>query len=479
MKVLFASSEAFPYVKTGGLADVSGELPIALQQVGAEVTLALPAYQSVLERVEAPVVGHCATLQGYALLRQAQIRPDGPRLWLIDHPLFSQRAGNPYLDAHGNDWADNGIRFGLFNQVLTELALGRAGTHEPFDLVHCHDWQTGLVPALLSQHTEAPRTVFTIHNLAYQGMFSRALFDLLGLTESLWSPSSLEFYGSLSFIKGGIAFAHKITTVSPTYAREIQTAAFAYGLEGLLQYRAADLSGILNGIDTRTWNPRTDPHIPSHYDALTLAGKVANKAALQQRMSLPSDPHAFVLGHVGRMVEQKGIDLMLAALPALQRLHIQIVIVGSGAPYFEEAWRRAAAHSPHQIAVHIGYDEALAHLVEAGADAFLMPSRFEPCGLNQMYSQAYGTPPIVNPTGGLADSVVHADPETLRNADATGVFMPSADAVGLIAAVDDAYTLYRQPENWRALMINGMCRDFSWTHSARDYLALYHSLLDT
>lgn len=473
MKVLFATSEAFPFIKTGGLADVSGQLPLALQGAGVEVTLVLPAYQALSLQRETRVVDHVLTHEGYALVRETEIATGGPRLWLIDHPLFSRRPGNPYVDATGHDWADNGWRFGLFNQVVTELAAGHGNPSARFDLVHCNDWQAGLIPALLSQREQGPPTIFTIHNLAYQGHFPRYLFDQLGLPEALWSPSGVEFYGLLSFIKAGIAFARKVTTVSPTYAREIQTPAYAYGLEGLLQHRSADLVGILNGIDTHTWNPKSDPLIAQRYDAESLEDKAANKRALQERLGLAPDPDAFLLGHVGRMVEQKGIDLILAALPALADLPVQVAIVGAGEGRFEHAWRAAAEHWPGRVAVFVGYDEGMAHLVEAGADAFLMPSRFEPCGLNQMYSQAYGTPPIVSRTGGLADSVVETRPETLADGSASGFFLPHLDAAGLLDAIERALALYRQPEDWRRLMRNAMSKDFSWGRSATAYLELY------
>ncbi len=475
MRVLFAASEAFPWIKTGGLGDVAGYLPRALQQAGAEVTLALPGYARLLAQLELHTVTHVPCLQGYALLKEAR-GPDGVRLWVVDHPLFAERDGNPYVGPDGHPWPDNDLRFGLFSQVLARVVAGGLAPGARFDRVHCHDWQTGLLPVYLREADHRLPTVFTIHNLSYQGLFPRDTLHRLQLPDHYWSPQGLEFHGQFSFIKGGLVYADRLTTVSPTYAREIQTEAFGYGLAGLLRHRAADLVGILNGIDTSVWNPATDPHLPCHYDARHLQEKAACKEALQQRFDWIPRPDTFLLGTVGRMVHQKGTDLLLDALPELMELPLRIVLVGSGDPALEDRALAAEGEWPGRFACYIGYDEGLAHLLEAGADAFLMPSRFEPCGLNQMYSQVYGTPPIVSHTGGLADTVVGANEATLRDGSATGFFLPSLDSAGLVTAVQSALTLYRQREPWRVLQRNGMARDFSWARSARAYLKLYRAL---
>jgi len=476
VRVLFAASEAFPWMKTGGLGDVAGYLPRALQRAGARVTLALPGYADLLARltVDLHTVTHVPCLQGYALLKEAT-GPDGVRLWIVDHPLFGERGGNPYVGPDGHPWPDNDLRFGLFNQVLARVVADALAPDAHFDLAHCHDWQTGLLPVYLDVEGHHLPSVFTIHNLSYQGLFPRETLTRLQLPAHYWSPEGLEFHGHFSFIKGGLVYADKLTTVSPTYAREIQTEAFGYGLAGLLRHRSADLVGILNGIDTEQWNPATDPHLPCHYDADHLDAKADCKAALQRRYGWNPE-EGFLLGTVGRMVHQKGTDLLLDALPELMELPVRLVLVGSGEAALEDRALAAESEWPGRVGCYIGYDEDLAHLLEAGADAFLMPSRFEPCGLNQMYSQVYGTPPIVSHTGGLADTVVGANDATLRDGTATGFFLPSLDAAGLVTAVQAALALYQQPDAWRRLQRNGMARDFSWDRSAQEYMALYRAL---
>jgi starch synthase len=339
--------------------------------------------------------------------------------------------------------------------------------------VHCHDWQAGLAPALLSQEVQRPATVFTIHNLAYQGLFSYGSFMALNLPRHLWSLDALEYHGNLSFIKGGLAFADLLTTVSPTYAQEIQTAAFGHGLDGLLRHRADRLTGILNGIDTRLWNPARDTHLASHYSTRRLPAKRPNKRALQKEFGLPLDGNVALVGMIGRLVHQKGIDQVLAALPALLREKIQLVVLGTGEAEFERSLRASAARHKGNMSVLIGYNEPLAHRIEAGVDIFLMPSRFEPCGLNQLYSLRYGTIPVVRRVGGLADTVVDATPEAMRDGSATGIVFEGDGTEELVTALRRALALYARPRAWRQLMTNGMRQDFSWTHSAGQYLTLY------
>jgi starch synthase len=345
--------------------------------------------------------------------------------------------------------------------------------------VHCNDWQTGLVPPLLSEHSARPATLFTIHNLAYQGLFPADTFTNLGLPDALWSMDALEFHGMLSFLKGGIASADWVTTVSPTYAEEICTTQFGCGLEGLLQHRAPQLTGILNGMDCNVWDPRSDPFIERTYDAHSLQFKVLNKSALQREQGLPIDSRSLLLGHIGRLVTQKGCDLILAVLDELFQHAVQLVILGSGDEKLERQLLDAAARYPQQLAVKIGYDEALAHRIEAGADCFLMPSRYEPCGLNQMYSLRYGTVPIVRRTGGLADTVIDLNDRHAREYTATGFSFEEDSATAVLESCLRALTLYENSKvEWWKLVITGMREEFCWPTSAARYLALYRHLCE-
>ena len=343
--------------------------------------------------------------------------------------------------------------------------------------MHCNDWQSGLVPALLSLEADRPATVFTIHNLSYQGLFPPQTFQDLGLPAALWTHHGLEFHGQLSFIKGGLGFADRLTTVSPGYAREIQTPEFGCGLEGLLHYRHADLRGILNGIDGKEWNPAKDSHLVKRYDSNRLSHKQANKASLLEEFGLPQKDGYLVLGSVGRLVAQKGIDLILDLIKDIRRLAVQLVILGSGAKPLEAALLRAAKKHPDQIAIRIGYNEGLAHRVEAGSDAFLMPSRFEPCGLNQLYSLRYGTLPIVHAVGGLADTVTDTNAQTLREKTATGFCFREPTKEALLECVKRALDLYSRPEEWTAVVKTAMAQQFDWRASAGQYIQLYDELL--
>ncbi|PKM43433.1 MAG: glycogen synthase GlgA [Gammaproteobacteria bacterium HGW-Gammaproteobacteria-1] len=476
-RILFACSEAHPLIKTGGLADVSGSLPPVLQALGDDVRLVLPAYRQVLQRLPQLPVAAELNLPGSAApvrILEATLPQTDVTVWLVDAPAYFDRDGGPYLGPDGHDWPDNAARYTLFARAVVELAQDRAGLAWRPDVVHCNDWQTGLVPALLAQEPQRPGTVFTIHNMAYQGLFTRAVFDTLNLPEGLWHMEAMEFYSQFNFLKGGLVFSDWITTVSPTYAQEIRMPAFGYGLEGVLNHRAARLRGILNGVDYAIWDPAHDPLIPHHFGPTRPAGKKKNKAVLQQQFGLVAEAATPLVGLVGRMVEQKGIDLVLDALPALLEQHpLQLAVVGTGTAAFEQAFRDLAAHYPQRVGLFIGYDEGHAHLVEAGADIFLMPSRFEPCGLNQIYSLRYGTVPVVRRTGGLADTVVHADAATLADGSATGFSFEAADSAALGETLQQALELYGQPPRWRRLMVSGMRQDFSWEQSARHYQELY------
>jgi starch synthase len=496
MNILFASSEIYPLIKTGGLGDVAAGLSAALHALGQDVTLIMPAYSGALAVVGAvqqvaslPIAG-CGH-QRTARLLQAQmpvgLAPIGCSLLLVAIDDLFDRSGNPYQNAEGTDWADNGERYGLFAQVVADVAMDRCNLHWRADIVHSNDWQTGLVPALLSleRRSHRPKTIFTIHNLSYGGHFPRTLFDGLNLPQEWWHFSRLEFYDSMSMLKAGIVFADYVTTVSPSYAAEICTPEFGFGLHDALQLRKAQgrLRGILNGIDSQVWNPQTDPFLPFNYSVAR--GRVAQKKRIKQvllnRLGAKDDPALLVaplIGFVGRMVEQKGVDLMVAVIPHLvQNTSACFVIVGSGIAQFEHQFSALAATFPQRVFVSIGYAEDLAHVVEGGADMFLMPSRFEPCGLNQLYSLRYGTPPIVHATGGLRDTVVDANKETLANATATGFVCQHLDVASLTQTIERALAVYQRPRAWQQLQKTGMEQDFAWQRSAQTYLELYHAAI--
>lgn len=482
MNILFAASEAYPLVKTGGLGDVAYSLPKALHARGADVRLVLPGYRSLLRQLDAmriagwlEVRGSERTL-GVRVLETRHAAFPFP-LWVVDCPPSFDRPGNPYVAENGRDWPDNAERFTVFARAVALLAQDAAGLGWRADVVHSHDWQTGLVPAFLADLAAPPRTVFTIHNLAYGGYFPHADFLRLQLPAHWWNPEGAEFHGDLSMLKSGIVYADAITTVSPTYAEEICTPEFGYGLDGLLRSRRHKLTGILNGIDTDAWNPATDPHLPAHYSKARIQpGKRRNKRALLERFQPVDDTllDAPLLGLVGRLVEQKGIDWVLAAMPVLlAETDVRFVVLGSGQALYEHKLQRLAQQHPDRIMVEIGYDEQLAHRIEAGADLFLMPSRFEPCGLNQMYSLRYGTPPVVFRTGGLADTVVDADALHCADGTATGFVFDQPGVSGFLDAIRRALDLYRQPKAWRRLQQTGMRQNFDWSESAGHYLSLY------
>lgn len=475
-RILFVTSEAHPLAKTGGLGDVCGSLPKALRNLGRDVRLLMPAYRDAKRIIGTPraAVPLPIPFTGVvATLLEGTLPDSDVPVWLIDYPPAFDRDGHPYLAPDGEPWPDNAPRFALLCASAVAAARGETGLDWQPDVVHCHDWQTGLVPALLALLERHPATIFTVHNLAYQGLFPADTFNQLGLPPRLWSIDALEFYGQLSFIKGGLAFADFITTVSPTYAREIQTPAFGCGLDGLLRHRADRLTGILNGIDTAEWDPATDVYLTQTYTEETFERKKTNKLVLQERVGLAREPERPLIGTIGRLVEQKGFDLILDAWPRLAEGRAQLVVLGSGEHTFETAWREMQRRYPHQVAVHIGYNEGLAHQIEGSADMFLMPSRFEPCGLNQMYSLRYGTVPVVHRVGGLADTVIDAADAAMTDGTATGVVFDEATPEALTQAVIRALDIYKQQAQWRALVRTGMRQDFSWRSSAHAYAALY------
>ncbi|MTI63141.1 glycogen synthase GlgA [Methylophaga sp.] len=484
-KILFASSEVHPLMKTGGLADVSASLPIALREHGQDVRIIMPAYRQCLKQLEQMEKVASVKLDGYHLpvdILQTMLPDSDVILWLLHSPFHFDREGGPYSDPDGGDWHDNAARFALLSRAAAAIAMNEAGLNWQPDILHCNDWQTGLAPALLAGRENRPETVFTIHNLAYQGLFPAEVFQALDLPDTLWQMEGLEFHGLMSFMKGGLIFADQITTVSPTYADEICTYEFGYGLEGLLAYRRQQgrLSGILNGIDYHIWNPETDPFISKHYSLSKIRNKAVNKAALQQQSFLPDNKDSLLIGIISRLVSQKGIDLAIEAMArVLEAGHdVQLVCLGSGESRFERDLRVLRAKYPDRVAVTIGYDEALSHQIEAGADVFMMPSRFEPCGLNQMYSLRYGTLPIVRNTGGLADTVVDASEENRKAGIANGFCFDEATVKALEQALLRAVALFARPRIWRSMMLVAMQHDFSWENSANAYIDLYHHIVN-
>ena len=489
MNILFAASEAFPFIKTGGLGDVVHSLPIALSELGDDVRLVLPAYRDVLASVDSLKELGFWDLPGAGVthrVRVLQAHHDGlaDYLYLIDAPSLFDRAGNPYVHSDGFNWPDNAERFTVFSRAVAQMAKGIPGTDWHPDVVHCHDWQTGLVPAFLSMAHPRPKTVFTIHNLAYDGHFSYEDFTRLRLPPEWWSSDYVEFYGGLSMLKAGMVFADQVTTVSPTYAREICTPEYGYRFEGVLQHLGNKLSGILNGIDLDIWNPQTDSHITENYgvDEIVEAGdnsktwvsaKLANKNALLKKAKLP-ESKAPLLGFVGRLVEQKGVDLITAMLAELfATTDAVMIILGSGDRLYEAELLKLATKYPSRLHVHIGYSEDLAHQVEAGCDLFLMPSRFEPCGLNQMYSLRYGTPPVVNFTGGLADTVTDATAMALKDKIANGFVFHNVDSDALLSTVKRALKIYKKPDQWQQICETAMQQELGWESSAKKYQELY------
>lgn len=481
MKILFASSEIHPLIKTGGLADVSAGLPQALCAEGVDVRLVMPAYPEALIKVGSVELVAQFSLPGcpqQVRIFQSVLPGTQVPLFLVDANYFFNRPGGPYGGPDGRDWPDNAQRFTVFCRSIVELAMKRVGLDWYPDLVHCNDWQTGLVPALLQQEQASPATLFTIHNLAYQGLFPWEDFIALGLPMELWSEEGMEFYNKFSFIKGGLVYADAISTVSPTYAKEIQTPQFGCGLEGMLQFRQSDLHGIINGADNSVWNPQTDPHIAAHYSASDLGGKQKCKVALQRRLDLPQKSGVPIIAHIGRVVEQKGIDLIIESLPTILKQELQVVILGSGDKRLENDLLQLAKKNPEKMSVTIGYDERLSHQIEAGADIFLMPSRFEPCGLNQIYSMRYGTLPIVSNTGGLADTVVDSTDAHVESGRATGFVLPKVSSKSLLGSIDRALDIYfKNPQGWLGIVKSAMGKDFEWKKSALKYRDLYAQLI--
>jgi starch synthase len=454
-----------PLVKTGGLGDVSAALPAALASLGHDVRVLLPGYPPVLDASSGAREIARITVLGRAVRLLESKLPSGVPLIIADAPTLFARTGGPYQDATGDDWNDNALRFGVLSKVAAILGTEASPLEWRPDVVHCNDWPTALAPLYLRfARGRHAASLLTIHNLAFQGIFSFDQVKPLELAPESVGLQGAEYYGKVSFLKGGIVYSNAVNTVSPTYAREIQTHELGFGMDGVLRQRSKDLFGVLNGIDTAMWNPRTDPLIPAHYGPDTLDAKLTNKRALKQRLGLEG-PHELPLAAiVSRLTHQKGIDIIAEAVPQLAKIPMQIAVVGAGDRELVEKLRAAQQGFPEHVGVYIGFDEQAAHLVEAGADMFLMPSRFEPCGMNQMYSQRYGTPPIANATGGLVDTILD---------DETGYLMRELSAEGLVEAVQRGLGDYRDQSRWRRVQHAGMARDFGWASAARAYGEIY------
>jgi starch synthase len=463
------SSEVAPFAKTGGLADVVGSLPGALKALGHDVAVLMPRYASVDTPAARRVYDGLPMHFGPRRVDAALFRVDAEApVYLVDCPEFYDRPG--LYGEGGVDYPDNDLRFA----VLARAALALARRVFRTEIFHCHDWQAGLIPAYLkTAFANDPtflgaKTLFTIHNLGYQGLFSPATLSKVALDRSVFRSDGLEFFGSISYLKSGIAFSDALNTVSPTYAAEIQMPEYGFGLDGILRARSGALSGILNGADYGEWNPATDPHIPARYSPDDLGGKAVCKRKLIEEFGLPASAVASpLLGVVSRFTRQKGSDLIAAAMREILAEDAYFVALGSGEPEYEERFARIAAEFPGRAAVKIGFDNGLAHRIEAGSDIFLMPSRYEPCGLNQMYSLKYGTIPVVRATGGLDDTID----------ESTGFKFRDYSAPALLQTVRDAIGTFSNPIKWRSMMLNGMARDFSWNMSAAAYSTLYRDLL--
>lgn len=476
MNVLSVTSEVFPLVKTGGLADVAGALPRALAEEGIEVRTLIPGYPAVMAALDGAEIlfefpdlmgGPARLLGGHAA---------GLELFVLDAPHLYDRPGNPYLNSEGKDWADNAERFAALSMAAYQIGAGVTPAWRP-DLIHGHDWQAGLIAAYRRYSgATTPPVVLTIHNLAFQGIFPKSLLSKLELPDHAFSIDGVEYYGDISFLKAGIAMSDRVTTVSPSYAAEIASDAGGMGLGGLLRHRGDSLIGILNGLDTDVWDPERDPLIAGRFSADDLAGRAINKAAIQARFDLDIRPNAPLFGVVSRLTDQKGLDLILSALPLLMRMDAQLVLVGSGEARLEAGFAAAAKAAPGRIGALIGYDEVLGHQIQAGADALLVPSRFEPCGLTQLSALRYGAVPVVARTGGLADTVIDANPMSIAAGVATGVQFAPVDQISFNEALRRTVRLYRDQAEWRVMQQNGMRGDLSWTASASKYAALYRAI---
>jgi len=479
MRILHVAAEIYPLVKTGGLADVVAALPAALVKRGLDVRILLPGLPGILNGMTGlePVI-QIGPVFGAAVvtLLCGRLPDSGLAAYVIDAPFLYRREGNTYVGPDGRDWSDNHRRFGLLGWVAAHLASGELDADWRPDVIHAHDWHAGLAPLYVAQNPGLKTaTVFTVHNLAFQGRFPNDCLAELALPVGQLAPPGIEFHSGISFMKAALVHSNRITTVSPTYAREIRTAEFGYGLEGVLRDRGTDLSGILNGVDYSVWNP-ADPDIACAFRADDLAGKHACKLALQVELGLSKAATGPLFVVVSRLFVQKGMDLLLAALPELLGEGAQLAVLGTGDDDLETGFRQAAAANPEHVAVYVGYDEAMAHRFIAGGDVLLVPSRFEPCGLTQLYALRYGTLPLVRRVGGLADTVIDATAENLAADRATGFVFADAVSQAIGKRIRDACALYRDQRTWQQVQRRAMGQDFSWDDSAAHYESLYRSL---
>lgn len=467
-RVLFATPEIFPFVKTGGLGDVAASLPPALAAAGIDIRIIVPGYAEITGALQDAKILHTFDdLYGGRDARLLRGTLAGFQAYVLESPQFFSGRRGPYVDAGGKDWPDNHLRFAAFCRVAAELDL-----HDPLwtaEIIHGNDWPCGLIPAFCAARGRSPaRNVFTIHNLAYQGLFSAEIFPQLKLPPSYFTHTGMEFWGHVSYLKAALIHADHVTTVSPTYAQEIQTAEFGCGLDGLLRERKDSLTGILNGVDRDAWNPAADPHVKFPYASDLLEAKRKNKHELLKEFGL-AQGKGMLFGVVSRLTEQKGLDLLLAALPAfLEHEDVKVVVLGAGDKPLEEAISSLAKTYPSRVGVRLGYDEGLAHRIQAGADSIIVPSRFEPCGLVQMYALRYGSPPVVRETGGLADTVIEGE---------TGFLFARSEAGNLLRALRRAHKAYHSPDQWAQMQRDGMEQVFSWDGAAKEYAKIYDRLI--
>ena len=474
MQVLSVASEVYPLIKTGGLADVAGALPAALAKQDVTMRTLMPGYPAVMAALEKPDTFHSFSklMGGTATLLSGKAK--GLDVFVLDAPHLFDRKGNPYLGPDGKDWPDNAQRFAALSQVAAQLARGDLGNYKA-DVLHLHDWQAALA-AVYIKYSGGPKSVMTVHNIAFKGEFPAAYFNILDLPPQAFAIDGVEFYGNLSFLKGGLACANAITTVSPTYASEICTADYGMGLEGLLQSRRASLSGIVNGIDVDVWNPATDKTLAANYSAADISNRVLNKRAIEKRFNLETGD-GIIHGVVSRLTWQKGLDIFASLLDWLVGTGARLALIGTGEAAIEAAVMAAAAKHPGRIGVVTAYDEALSHLVQGGCDTMLVPSRFEPCGLTQLYGLRYGCVPVVARTGGLADTVIDANDAALGAGVATGLQFSPVDRYSLQNALTRAANLYNNKAAWKNMQACGMNSDVSWDRSAAAYAELYEGLI--
>lgn len=485
---MFVTSEAFPLIKTGGLADVSGSLPAALKKLKYDIRILMPGYPDVLSKIihsrflcvisNLPNIGTVNIIIG-------EMPDTGVTVMAIQSETLYERSLGPYEDENGKDWEDNAIRFGTLSLVAAILSSKTSPLKNWLpDIIHCNDWQSGLAPAYMHfmrrdrPEIQNAKSILSIHNIAFQGCYSAEWLHRLDLPAESFQLEGLEYYGQLSFLKAGIFYADGLSTVSPTYGKEIQTDEYGFGLQGLLLKRGAEIHGILNGIDTNEWNPATDDYLDHHYDKNKLTGKAKVKNILLEKLGLPAKVKMPLLAVVSRLTYQKGLDMLLECAETLiQQEHCQLAVLGSGEKIFEQGFEMLAKKFPEQVSTTIGYNEVLSHQIMAGSDIFIMPSRFEPCGLNQMYGLRYGTPSVVTNTGGLADSIVDANEITISNKTASGFIMPTVNTYQLLATTRRAIAIFHETKTWKAIQQKGMRQNLGWSNSAKQYGEMYAKVL--